>query len=372
MYTKVISSRWACTCVALAVALLAGACATQDEAASDASPTSMVDEGSPTGGESPSPTSEELTRIRFIGTAPSIFPWCLYAAESEDFFGQNGLQVDKVLEFPDDSSINRAMLAGEGDLANATVGLLRQIDPEASSQPVAVIAGQGTTAHSLVGPASVEDFASLEGATIALAEETQPSAATATAVLNSALGEGNWTPRHISGGTSARLAAVEAGEADAAIAAAPYDALIEESSDDLHIIDYLGNHGMSDYQGAVFMASREWLDREPDAATAWVKSYIQGCEWVNDPANKEAAISLLSSRTEVSESAAARTYTAYLEGQFAGETPPADGRANRDALINVAEVMIENGILETDVPAEDLIDELVDDTFWERAMDELS
>lgn len=352
-------------CVSL---MLLAACAAAEE----------VSQESPTGTASPAveatqeetasreeETPREVDTVRMVLYAPSIYDWCWFAARDQGFFEDHDIEIaPDPLVVSTDADANRAMLSGEGDIAFATVGMLQAIPP-GDEPAVQFIAGSGKAAYSFVGEAGGgTGFEALEGGTIALPPEGQPSGMVAAEAFNQRLGEGNWTPLHIGGGSSARLAALETGQADGAFMAAPYDAIVVSGNPKLEIIEYLDAAGAG-YQIGAVMARSEWAEGNPDAVVRWLDAYIDGCNWVYDPANREEAIRVLAEGVDADPEAIELTYEAYIEGDLGGTTPPRDGGLDREALVNVAELLAEEGELEGD--PEEVVDALVDLSYWEEA-----
>jgi ABC-type nitrate/sulfonate/bicarbonate transport system substrate-binding protein len=292
----------------------------------------------------------------------NTYNWCFYAAQDQGYFERENLTISEPLMVNTDADANRAMLSGEGDVSTATVGMLQAIEP-GSTPGVQFIAGTGAAAYSFVGPSDIEDLAGLEGATIALPPEGQPSADVAVATLNEVIGEDAWTPLHIGGGSGARIAALEAGQAQGAFMAAPFDAAIAQEGQ-FHVIDYLADYS-DDYQIGVIMASTQWLEESPDVAARWVRAYVDGCEWLYDPANEQRAIELMAEKVETTPEAVQETYDVYIAGDLSGTTPPEDGAIDVEALENVATLMEERGSLEG--PIDPLIDALVNEDVYQQA-----
>lgn len=352
----------------LAVLVLASACggggteqAAEAPETEGAEATAPAEETEAAQGTEAAERAEPAT-VNMVLYGHNTYNWCYYAAEDQGFFERENITNTEPLIVNTDADANRAMLSGEGDVSTATVGMLQAIEP-GQTPGVQFIAGTGGAAYSFVGPTEVTELAGLEGATIALPPEGQPSADVAVATLNEVIGEGNWTPLHIGGGSGARIAALEAGQAQGAFMAAPFDAVVEQEGQ-FHVIDYLAEHS-DDYQIGVIMASTQWIEEQPDVAARWVRAYADGCEWVYDPANEERAIELMAEKVETAPEAVQETYDVYIAGDLAGTTPPRDGAINMEALENVASLLEERGSVTG--PIQPLVDTLLNTDVYEQA-----
>lgn len=302
--------------------------------------------------------------VRMVLYAPSIYDWGFLAAKDQGFFEEEGIRIaDKPLIVETDADANRAMISNEGDIALATVGMLQAIEP-GTEPAVKFIGGTGKAAYSFVGKKGSSGFEAFEGATVALSPEGQPSGVVAVTEINEIVGEGDWTPLHLGGGSGARLSALESGRAQAAFMAAPYDDMVVAQDPGLQVIDYLDAHGAS-YQIGAIMANRTWLEENRDVAVRWLRAYIRGSQWLYDPANREEAVRVLAQAVDAKPEMINETYDVYIAGDLRDTTPPKDGRLDREALVNVAELLQERGSLRGSV--DQLVDDLVDDSVWRKA-----
>jgi ABC-type nitrate/sulfonate/bicarbonate transport system substrate-binding protein len=333
--------------VASALALLIGACAADSP-----------------GERQGSPAASGGSKVRPILFSSSITNWCYYVAVDQGFFQREQIELAAPLEVTNDADTTRALLASSGDIALGTIGIAQAVSRGQTDQP-RIIAATSQAPYSFVGPRAITAIDQLKGRTFALGPETQPSTLLASATLDRVLGSGNWKALHVGGGTPQRLAAIDAGQADAAFAASPGDEKIAEDGRS-HIITHLSDLGAR-YQVGVVISTKRWLEANSDLAVRWLRAYSDGCEFIQDPQNKDASVKALAANVDVSEAIASKAYTTYVTGPNKGQTPPPDGRIDRTALANLLEIMRDAGQLSQEGTVDQLVSKVVDESYLDRA-----
>jgi hypothetical protein len=89
-------------------------------------------------------------------------------------------------------------------------------------------------------------------------------------------------------------------------------------------------------------ANRTWARENAPALTRYMRGLGAAIDWLYDPANKDEAIDLLTARTRVDRSAAARTYTVFVEE---GKVLPRHAEVPVRGLEALLQSMIELGDL---------------------------
>lgn len=285
--------------------------------------------------------------------------WCYYSAVDQGYFEAQNIEIPQPpLLARDDAETTRALLSDEVQVALAGFSVLSAMEEGTTDQPV-VIGSTGSPAYAIVGPGD-----DLTGTTIAVQPEGTSATAMMVKVLNMVVGEGNWNPLYTGGGTPGRLAAVEAGQADAALAVSPGAEQIDDESDELKIIGYFTEITPEPYQIGAVMATRDWLDENADVASRFMRAYADGCAFLEDSANKEDAVRILAEQLDADPAIVSTVYDVTIADDADGNfTTP---RASADAIGNLAEAMVEAGILEGTL---DIEEDVIDQSYMDAAED---
>lgn len=100
------------------------------------------------------------------------------------------------------------------------------------------------------------------------------------------------------------------------------------------------------YLGVWATARDDWLEEHRDAATGFVRGYLQGTDWVFDPANREVCLELLQRQPHTDRDLAEELY-AIQTRPGVGNVP--DGEVEPAAVRNVLDLRQEFGGFEDDL-----------------------
>jgi ABC-type nitrate/sulfonate/bicarbonate transport system substrate-binding protein len=255
------------------------------------------------------PASKTLDiRVGSIVPVPGVWP--MEAAIDEGFFRKLHLKVT-VVKVQRDSDCLRALAGGSLDAcAAAPDSLIRVADSGAKVRLVA-----GLTQHSpemLVGAKNVHSIADLKGKQVAVASPTEGS----TLALLSLLATRGIKPsdvRMISvGGSSARLAALNSGQAAATMLAAPGS--LYSVAKGYPRLGIAGQDPSTDY-GEDVSAPQHLTGAKREALQRLVTGVVEGSDWLNDRANKAKVIQEAQrGDMKIEDGFGARTYALYLGG----------------------------------------------------------
>jgi ABC-type nitrate/sulfonate/bicarbonate transport system substrate-binding protein len=320
--------------LALIGALLTAACGSDSEA-----------DSSETG-------AQATVKLGILSTGVNY--WCHYAATDQGFYEDRSIDVPEPLVADDDASTTRALIGGDVDIAMTGFSILSAMESGTATEPV-IIGSTGSPAYALVSGSDV-DLEGLEGSTISVQPEGTSGAAVMVAVLDAALGKGKWTPLFTGGATSARLSAVESGQAQAAVAASPGAEQIAASSSDLHIAGYFADMAPENFSIGSVMTTHTWLDENQDVAARFMRAYADGCAFIADPANRDEAVRIMSESMEIPEEVTQLSYDATIgnkDGVFTFTEP----RANPESISNTIDAMVDAGLLTGSLDLDELIDQ---------------
>ena len=266
-------------------------------------------------------------------------PWCVYAAQDENFFTQAGIRLGEVISITGDPNIVSALISGTSDIALGSAGTIVPLANGQTDQLVVVAASEDAPV-SLIAPSSITSPSQLIGKTIALSQNNGSNALIGTALINEYVGKGKWTPLYVGGSVGPRLAEMVAGKASAAYINDPADI---QSLGDYHVLTRFGSR-LRFFNGPV-MTTRNWLNKNPDAAVRFLRAFARGCNYINDPKNRQSAIRMLAKYTPIREAVAAETYDYYVGGPNRGHNPPRNAQIDLQGFANTVDVLKAAGII---------------------------
>lgn len=280
--------------------------------------------------------------LKLVTYGTGMGAWCLYAAQQQHYFDAAGVTLDKVFSIIGDPAIVSALTSGEADVAIGSVGELVPVGNGQTDQIVVIASSEGAPL-SLIAANDVTDVKQLTGKTIALPAKNGSNTVISEALLNDAIGAGKWQPLYIGGPTNARLAALAAGKAQAAMLSDPYDLAEAGATDKVHFLTRFGARAVY-WNGPVF-STRKWLAGNRVAATRFLSALAKGCNYVLDPKNRAESIAMLAKETPVSTAAATDAYTYWVAGPGRGKSPPRNASVDLPALANTINALKAAGII---------------------------
>jgi ABC-type nitrate/sulfonate/bicarbonate transport system substrate-binding protein len=148
------------------------------------------------------------------------------------------------------------------------------------------------------------------------------------------------------GATSARLAALQSGAADAAILTAPYNFHAEAEG--------FSNLGLAadvvDMPFSGLSTNRNWAQAHPAALQGFLAAYNKSIAWLRDPANRKEAIDLMVAVSKVAPDDVEKSYQFLVTGRFLEPS----GTISKAKLGKVVDALKELG----DIPADFAVDRL--------------
>ncbi len=286
--------------------------------------------------------NEPNPSLKLVTYGSGMGAWCLYGAQSQHYFDNAGVTLDRVFSIIGDPAIVSALISGEADIAVGSVGELVPVGNGQTDQIVVIASSEGAPL-SLIGPNDTTSVTQLIGKTIALPAHNGSNTIISEALLNDALGAGKWNPLYVGGPTTARVAALTAGRADAAMLSDPFDLSDAGIADKDHVITRFGARAV--YWNGPVLSTRKWLQTNRVAATRFLSAFAKGCNFILDPKNRSTAIALLAKETPVSVAAATQAYDYYVAGPRHGKDPPHNASIDLNALGNTIELLKNAGVI---------------------------
>ncbi|HEY4094866.1 MAG TPA: ABC transporter substrate-binding protein [Baekduia sp.] len=247
--------------------------------------------------------------VRFGMAVYSGAYWALYAAQKEGFFDKNNIDLNITI-IPSSPNIVAAAEGGSLDMfAVATDSAVAAISKGAKIKVVGGI--QNVSALQFVAPPGTTSAASLKGATLGATNLTSSDALYAKLFVEQA-GVDAKDIKLVSVGTfPQRQAALEAKQIKGAMMTEPWTTELKDKG--FAVLGGADKAAGSDFNFLNVGARSDWASSNRDVVVRFLKAYRQGAAWLYDPANKAAALKLLTDKpVGLDAAAAASTYDAFL------------------------------------------------------------
>jgi ABC-type nitrate/sulfonate/bicarbonate transport system substrate-binding protein len=291
-------------------------------------------------------------------TSKTLFYLPLYAAQKKGFYSAENLKVDQVLIGRSDVQL-QALIAGElnfGALNPDGAILLNE-----KGGNLKVIAGVDNAApYILVGGKNYKRIDELKGAKLGVSGLRGGATSILLDYLKS---KGLQYPRDynlivISGGTAARLTALESGAVAAAVLGIPYsDIAIDQGFNKLG--DTL--EAIPKYQFNALIVNPSWAEKNRATVVKFLKAHIRALRWIHEQPDQ--ATDLFMSEMGVKQPYARKGIDYFAKNVF-----PTDGSVTIDGFKVNIEVQARDGILKEPLPGPE---KYVDLSYVRQAQKEL-
>src|SRR5262245_19372669 len=220
--------------------------------------------------------------------------WPIWAAQEKGLFAKNGIAVN--LSFtPNSVEQIRNLMSGKYDLGttaydNVVAYQEGQGETELPTQPdlFAFMGGYSGSLRFVTSP-DIKTYAALKGKTVGVDAATTGFAFILykLAAMNG-LSISDYKVEKL-GGTPARVQALMEGKIAGTMISSPSE-LLPESKGYTRLGDTTAAFGP--YQASIGVARREWAAKNGDRLVAFIRGYVAAMDWLQDPANKEEAVSI--------------------------------------------------------------------------------
>ena len=220
--------------------------------------------------------------------------WPIWAAQDKDLFAKNGIAVN--LSFtPNSVEQIRNLMSGKYDLGttaydNVVAYQEGQGETELPTPPdlFAFMGGYSGSLRFVTQP-DIKTYAALKGKTVGVDAATTGFAFILykLAALNG-LAMSDYKVERL-GGTPARVQALIQGKIAGTMITSPSE-ILPESKGYTRLGDTTTTFGP--YQASVGVARRAWVAKHGDELVAFIRAYVAAMDWLQDPANREEAVSI--------------------------------------------------------------------------------
>jgi ABC-type nitrate/sulfonate/bicarbonate transport system substrate-binding protein len=259
----------------------------------------------------------------------------LVVAQSQGFFAKHGITA--VVEFtPNSTVLRQGLAAGKFDIAHAAVDNAIAM-AETDGADVVIALGSDDSMNELIVQPGIESVAALKGKTVAVdAPNTAYALQLRKILLLNGLTSGQDYTMKAVGGTPQRLQAMLQDKELAASMLNPPSSIQARHGG----LKSLGTASqlIGPYQGVGAFAMRAWAKDNRETFVKYLAAYIEALRWFVAPANKTAALALLTTSLKVTPEVAAE---AYAQGIAAKGGLAKDAKLDVEGVKNVLKLRAE-------------------------------
>ena len=227
--------------------------------------------------------------------------WPLFVAEQEGFFRQAGIEVEEILT---GGPVESAAELGTGSVNISSNGTDTWVRTVASRLSVKIIApGFITDPYTLVTKPGITSWSELKGKTLILGTRTDVTAISFAAMANAhGLTLSDFTIV-TAGNTSARYAALNSSQVDAAMLTQPFDLLaVSRGLNQLATSRQYVPHWVF----ACYAVNTNWAASHRSAVVGFLKGLIRGVQYAY--ANPRQAVQIMATRSRIADDVVQKAY----------------------------------------------------------------
>jgi NitT/TauT family transport system substrate-binding protein len=258
-------------------------------------------------GSTPLAAQTNLTSVSLGVTSKTANEWAEYVADQLGFFAANGIKVDFIYT---GSAAAGAQQLTAGALDISEVSSTQMGEAIQGGAPITMIVEHGTKApYLLLGKKGVTSLAALKGKTIIVGGPNDITRVFMDKVLASAKLKPDDYSYTYAGATTERFAALASGGVEAAILFPPFS--YRAAAMGYPVLADISNF-FPTFLFDGFAVKPDWAKAHSDLVIRFIKGYLQGVRWLDDPANKARAIQILSATTNTSPEDSQQTYDLFV------------------------------------------------------------
>jgi ABC-type nitrate/sulfonate/bicarbonate transport system substrate-binding protein len=278
--------------LALGLVFVLAACSSNTGSSSSATQSASVAPASGSAAEA-TPTGTPAPASLKVGVSDAIFAFSpLYVAKEKGFW--KDLNLDVELSFFNSGTETQQALLGDAIDIGAG-GYTEPVTLTAQGAPTVIFgATQSGLPYQLMTQPSITDIKQLPGKILGVSKVGSLSDQITRIILNKVGIDPSEVKIQQAGGSSARLAALQAKAIDGSILSSPANALAVKDGFN-KLID--ASTLLPGFAYEVVYAKKSFIESNQDVMDRFMKGLIQGAQFVTDPANKDEAIQITNKTT---------------------------------------------------------------------------
>lgn len=265
--------------------------------------------------------SESDTNKITLGNFPnSVLTLPVAVAEGEDFYGAEGLEVDRV-DAKTGPELVAAMIGGSTQVAAASSGTAFPALKEGQDLRILPPFEQETKLIVATKASGITDLAGLEGKTLAVPVRGGDAETYVVQVMEEQGLDASKVTFLGTGAPQTLAAALINGKADAAVATTSSAELIQSQKTELNILasphdGTAGKRGELGLSG-FFATTAAYYEENPETIKTFCRAMLKSAEFIADEANKDEVVGYLAKWVGLPDAAAERVYELEHKGWFA-------------------------------------------------------
>ena len=272
-------------------------------------------------------------RVSFGQVSPTATLWPGLIATKKGFFTAAGVEMDVVSigVSPGQQAVASGSLNIMHNACNAVIAFIEQ---GGTGAKLGMVSMSGHPAV-LVGRKGLQNAADLKGKVIGTSSVNSGSTVLLKRLLKAkGLGEGDYDL--VAGQGSAQIfQGLQAGALDAVWLVPPQSFAATAAG---YAVLGTFQEVAPKFMFVCFAVNDQWMITKPDVARRFAKAWLQGVDWLYEPAHRAEAEKILAEELKIAPAAAAQSYDQLVARDKAY---PRDGKIDREALRAMVEIMVE-------------------------------
>lgn len=280
------------------------------------------------------------SQVRLVdvpGGGLAMYPQ-IVAAQSQGFFEDAGVDVTRTSSSTSSDAV-QLLITKNADIATVTPDVAIQAVVKGADL-VAIAATSTEAPYFLESKNEYPDVTDFAGKKLGVPQLTGTATfLTKVALAKAGLKAGSYE-LIVTGQASQRLAALSKGAVDATMLPAPLN--LSAESQGYHQVLYLGD--AVDAPGAVLLARRDFVEKNPEATVSFLRAFLQGRNWLYDEKNRDAFLGAVAKDpmgVGITADALGKTYDNFVSTRAIN---PEVGEVD---LTTLAQTMVDYGELKT-------------------------
>lgn len=309
------------------------------------------------------PTEAAATDKTIIYTegAKTVTDWDHFVADSKGMYEAHGVALDSV-DTQTATAATQLLVTGEAHVGRGLPPAIQTVGQSNGAVKLVSVADMLIKPPFVMNAKDATSWEDLEAMKVGVSSPTDSTAVVTKALVDHLGFPTDSVELVSSGGTGARYAAMEGGSIDASLLLPPVNFTAEESG--FNRVGYLPDAMGTDWQFAFtsVIVNPTWAEQNRETLVSFLAARDEALKWLADPANKDEAISILATETEVSEETAEQVYDLMgigtLDSAFAQEIGVSEQAAG--SVLSALQEMEQ-------APADMELETMTDDQYAEEA-----
>jgi NitT/TauT family transport system substrate-binding protein len=286
--------RWRATAIAALVALIGAGTLAACSESSDS--------------DAKGATSKEVRLVDVPGGGLAMYPQ-IVAAQSQGFFKDEGVDVKRTSSSTSSDAV-QLLITKNADIATVTPDVAIQAVVKGADL-VAIAATSTEAPYFLESKNEYPDISDFTGKKLGVPQLTGTATfLTKVALAKAGVKAGSYE-LIVTGQASQRLAALSKGAVDATMLPAPLN--LSAENEGYHQLLYLGD--AVDAPGAVLLARRDFVEKNPEATVSFLRAFLEGRSWLYKAENRDTFLQAVAKDpmgTSISADALGKTYDNFV------------------------------------------------------------